>query len=164
MRSLRAFRGREPRGVEEGLSSTRRLLVATAMTGEHRHRSAGKQVMLDLNDVGLPIHVSQAGHQDVGPVGAVTDVVVLSEYAHCPRVGEHRLDRLVARRSEDLGLRRREAADLKKKSALDVDRLATLDTPRSTERILSFDIEEDRCAEELRTTPACPARGERRRR
>lgn len=164
MWSLRAFSGREPRGVEEGLSPPRRLLVASTIAGEHCHRSAGEQMMLDLNDVGLPVHASQAGHQDVGPVGAIADVVILSEYAHRPRIGEHRLDRLVARRSEDLGLRRREAADLKKKSALDVDRLATLDTPRSTERILSFDIEEDRCAEELRTTPACPARGERRRR
>lgn len=120
-------------------------------------------MMLDLNDVGLPIHVSQAGHQDVGPVGAVADVVVLSEYAHRPRVGEHRLDRLVARRPEGLGLRRSEAADLKKKSALDVDRLATLETPPATEGVLSFDIEENRGAEELRTAPARPARGDRRR-
>ncbi len=163
MRPLWAFRGREPRGVEEGLSPTRRLLIATTMTGEHRYRSASKQMMLNLNDVGLPVHVSQAGHQDVGPVGAVADIVVLSEYAHRPRVGEHRLDRLVARRPEGLGRRLSEAADLKKKSALDVDRLATLDTPPATEGILSFDIEENRCAEELGTAPAC-ARGDRRRR
>ena len=54
--------------------------------------------------------------------------------------------------------------DLKKKSALDIDRLAALHTPPATEGILSFDIEENRGAEELGTAPARTARGHRRRR
>jgi len=158
MQLLRTFRGREPSGVEEGLRPARSLLVTLAMTGEHGHRPTGKKMMFDLNDVGLPVHASQARHQDVGPIRALTEVIVLSEYPHGPGIGEHRLDRLVPRWAKRLGRSRGEAADLKQHSALSVHGLASLDAPRAAERIRPFDIEENRSAEEFGAASARTAR------
>lgn len=117
-------------------------------------------MMLDLYDVGLPVHVTHPGRQDVGAIGAIADVVVLAEDPHRPGMGEYRLDRFFARRAEGLGRFRHEAADLKEQPTLDIDRLGSLDAPLAAERIRPFYIEKNRRAEELSAAPARSARGQ----